>query len=88
MYVRICVLCNTCVYSGDHGAPPAAPSDDITYILYTARSYILSINFTTAPLEIAYVVRLTTNATNTTSHFFVLPVCVSGILVSFQVMNT
>ena len=74
--------CINCVYSGDLGAPPAAPSDDITYILYTARSYTLSINFTSAPLEIAYVVQLITNATDTTSYFFVLPVCFSGILVS------
>ena len=61
---------------GDYAAPPATPSDDTTYIPYTARSYALSINFTAAPLEIAYIVRLITNATNETSYFFVLPVCV------------
>ena len=73
------------VFLGDHGAPPAAPSDDITYIPHTARSYALSINLTTAPLEIAYIVRLITNATDTTSYFIVLPVCVSGIPVSCHI---
>ena len=82
VYVYAILLVCIHVFLGDHGAPPAAPSDDITYIPHTARRYALSINLTTAPLEIAYIVRLTTNATNTTSYFIVSPVCVTGILVS------
>ena len=87
MYVCTYVYCShvvyiTCVYvyiSGDLSDPPTTPSDDITYIPYTARSYALSISLTTVPLEIAYIVRLITNATNETSYFLVLPVCNSNI---------
>ena len=58
-----------------HGPPPAAPTENVTYIPHTNRAYRLSINFTDFQPGISYVVRLFTNATNLTSYFFVLPVC-------------
>ena len=80
VYLYFCIF----IYLGDHGVPPSTPIDDITYIPYSARAYTLGINFTSVPLEIAYVVRLITNATNTTSYFFVLPVCIGGVFYSCQ----
>lgn len=81
MYVCSLLVCLH-IYSGDHGVPPSTPTDNITYIPYSARSYTLGINFTSVPLEIAYVARLITIATNATSYFFILPVCIGSVFYS------
>ena len=73
MYVCMYVFFD-CI-SDDHGPLPATPTDDVTYTAYKAGVYRINLNLTNAPVGVSYLVRLTTNATDLTSYFWIVPVC-------------
>ena len=68
-----------CSVSGNHGPPPATPTDDIDVITPESGSYSLNISNP----EVAYIVQLVTNATSTTTYFLILPVSNTGGLASY-----